>query len=77
LPWLTATALVHSVMASRKQGQLKVWTFSLAIVTFCLSILGTFIVRSGVLTSVHAFAVDPSKGLTLLGILSLVFVSAY
>ncbi|GEA52683.1 c-type cytochrome biogenesis protein CcmF [Vibrio inusitatus NBRC 102082] len=77
LPWLTATALVHSVMASRKQGQLKVWTFSLAIVTFCLSILGTFIVRSGVLTSVHAFAVDPSKGLTLLGILSLVFISAY
>ncbi|CAM2992809.1 heme lyase CcmF/NrfE family subunit [Vibrio rarus] len=77
LPWLTATALVHSVMVSRKQGQLKVWTFSLAIVTFCLSILGTFIVRSGVLTSVHAFAVDPSKGLTLLGILSLVFVSAY
>ncbi|GEA62233.1 heme lyase CcmF/NrfE family subunit [Vibrio comitans] len=77
LPWLTATALVHSVIASRKQGQLKLWTFSLAIVTFCLSILGTFIVRSGVLTSVHAFAVDPSKGLTLLGILSLVFISAY
>ncbi|WP_261824950.1 heme lyase CcmF/NrfE family subunit [Vibrio neonatus] len=77
LPWLTATALLHSVMVSRKQGQLKVFTFVLAIVTFCLSILGTFIVRSGVLTSVHAFAVDPSKGLALLAILSLVFISAY
>ncbi|WP_082957100.1 MULTISPECIES: heme lyase CcmF/NrfE family subunit [unclassified Vibrio] len=77
LPWLTATALLHSVMASRKQGQLKLWTFSLAIITFCLSILGTFIVRSGILTSVHAFAVDPGKGLTLLGMLSVIFISAY
>jgi cytochrome c-type biogenesis protein CcmF len=77
LPWLTATALLHSLVASRNKAQLIIWSYTLAIVTFCLSILGTFIVRSGVLISVHAFAVDPSKGLTLLAILLVVFVSSY
>ncbi|MGF1747866.1 heme lyase CcmF/NrfE family subunit [Vibrio cionasavignyae] len=77
LPWLTATALMHTLLASRMKSQLLIWSYSLAFVTFCLSILGTFIVRSGVLTSVHAFAVDPSKGFTLLGILSLVFILSF
>ncbi|MCL9774965.1 heme lyase CcmF/NrfE family subunit [Vibrio methylphosphonaticus] len=77
LPWLTATALMHTLLASRVRNQLLIWSYSLAFVTFCLSILGTFIVRSGVLTSVHAFAVDPSKGFTLLGILSLVFILSF
>ncbi|WP_394247188.1 heme lyase CcmF/NrfE family subunit [Vibrio profundi] len=69
LPWLTSTALLHCIVASNQKHQLLKWSLSLAIVTFCLSILGTFIVRSGVLTSVHAFAVDPSKGIALLVIL--------
>ena len=77
LPWLTATALMHTLLASRVRSQLLIWSYSLAFVTFCLSILGTFIVRSGVLTSVHAFAVDPSKGFTLLGILSFVFILSF
>ncbi|GAM75055.1 cytochrome c-type heme lyase subunit nrfE [Vibrio ishigakensis] len=77
MPWLTATALLHALVLSRTQKQMLFWSLSLAIVTFCLSILGTFIVRSGVLTSVHAFAVDPSKGLTLLGMLSLIFIASY
>ncbi len=76
LPWLTGTALLHSnVLAKRNNG--AIWsTYALAFATFCLSILGTFIVRSGVLTSVHAFAVDPTKGLLLLAVLSvLVFIT--
>ncbi|MFA0085566.1 heme lyase CcmF/NrfE family subunit [Vibrio sp. 10N.261.51.F12] len=77
LPWLTATALMHTLLASKTKKQLLIWTYSLAFVTFCLSILGTFIVRSGVLTSVHAFAVDPGKGFTLLAILTLVFVLSF
>ncbi|WP_112479895.1 heme lyase CcmF/NrfE family subunit [Vibrio variabilis] len=76
LPWLTATALLHTMMVARSK-QLVFWTYSLAFITFCLSILGTFIVRSGVLTSVHAFAVDPTKGFSLLAILTLVFVFAF
>lgn len=77
MPWLTSTALLHALVVSRSQKQMLFWSLSLAIVTFCLSILGTFIVRSGVLTSVHAFAVDPSKGLTLLAMLSLIFIASY
>ncbi|GAL26017.1 cytochrome c-type heme lyase subunit nrfE [Vibrio variabilis] len=76
LPWLTSTALLHTMMVARSK-QLIFWTYSLAFITFCLSILGTFIVRSGVLTSVHAFAVDPTKGFSLLAILTLVFVLAF
>ncbi|WP_416138100.1 heme lyase CcmF/NrfE family subunit [Halomonas sp. HK25] len=71
LPWLTGTALMHSLAVTEKRGAFKSWTLLLAITTFSLSLLGTFLVRSGVLTSVHAFANDPSRGffiLILLGI---------
>ncbi|GHB20722.1 heme lyase CcmF/NrfE family subunit [Salinicola rhizosphaerae] len=71
LPWLAGTALIHSLAVTEKRGTFKNWTVLLAIFTFSLSLLGTFLVRSGVLTSVHAFANDPSRGtfiLVLLGI---------
>ncbi|WP_019617046.1 heme lyase CcmF/NrfE family subunit [Psychromonas ossibalaenae] len=74
LPWLTGTALLHSLTASEKRHALIRWSLLLAVFTFCLSILGTFVVRSGVLTSVHAFAVDPTKGLLLLLLLALCLV---
>ena len=74
LPWLTGTALLHSLMASEKRKALISWSLLLAIFTFCLSILGTFVVRSGVLTSVHAFAVDPERGSILLIILALCLI---
>ena len=77
LPWLTGTALLHSMVASRRQQQLMVWTLILALVTFSLSILGTFIVRSGVLTSVHAFAVNPGKGIALLGVLAVTLFASF
>lgn len=77
LPWLTATALLHTLGVAKGKQQLLNWSFSLAFVTFSLSILGTFIVRSGVLTSVHAFAVDPTKGMSLLLILILVLLSSF
>ncbi len=77
LPWLTSTALLHVLMVGSNRNQLRFWSYSLAFITYCLSILGTFIVRSGVLTSVHAFAIDPGKGFSLLGILTLIFVSAF
>jgi cytochrome c-type biogenesis protein CcmF len=69
MPWLAATALLHSLAVSEKRGVFKAWTVLLAIMAFALSLLGTFLVRSGVLTSVHAFAADPSRGLFILGIL--------
>ncbi|WP_029030136.1 heme lyase CcmF/NrfE family subunit [Salinarimonas rosea] len=69
MPWLAGTALIHSTVVMEKRDALKVWTILLAILTFSLSLLGTFLVRSGVLTSVHAFAVDPDRGLFILGIL--------
>ncbi len=69
MPWLVATALIHSLAVSEKRGVFKAWTVLLAILAFGLSLLGTFLVRSGVLTSVHAFAADPSRGLFILGIL--------
>lgn len=72
MPWLTGTALVHSLLATEKRGTLKNWSALLAITTFSLSLLGTFLVRSGVLTSVHAFASDPSRGLYMLIFLLLV-----
>jgi len=72
MPWLAGTALVHSLAVSEKRGVFKAWTVMLAILAFALSLLGTFLVRSGVLTSVHAFAADPERGLFVLGILVIV-----
>ncbi len=72
MPWLAGTALVHSLAATEKRGVFKSWTLLLAIVAFSLSLLGAFIVRSGVLTSVHAFAVDPERGVFILAFLFLV-----
>ncbi len=69
MPWLAGTALLHSAIVMEKREALKVWTVLLAILTFSLSLLGTFLVRSGVLTSVHAFAVDPERGVFILAIL--------
>lgn len=72
MPWLAATALLHSSIVVEKRDALKSWTILLAIVAFSFSLLGTFLVRSGVLTSVHAFAVDPSRGIFILGFLAVV-----
>src|SRR3990167_4551472 len=72
MPWLAGTAFLHSVRVVEKRGALKVWTVLLAILAFSLSLIGTFLVRSGVLTSVHAFAVDPARGVFILGILAAV-----
>lgn len=72
LPWLAGTALIHSLSVTEKQNLFKAWTVLLAIVTFSLSLLGTFLVRSGVLISVHTFASDPSRGLFMLIFLSVV-----
>ena len=69
MPWLAATALLHSALVMEKREALKVWTILLAILAFSLSLMGTFLVRSGVLTSVHAFAVDPRRGIFILTIL--------
>jgi cytochrome c-type biogenesis protein CcmF len=69
MPWLAATALLHSALVMEKREALKVWTILLAILAFSLSLVGTFLVRSGVLTSVHAFAVDPRRGIFILAIL--------
>ncbi len=69
MPWLAGTALLHSAIVMEKREALKVWTVLLAIFTFSLSLLGTFLVRSGVLTSVHAFATDPARGVFILGLL--------
>ena len=72
MPWLVGTALIHSLAATEKRGVFKSWTVLLALAAFSLSLLGGFLVRSGVLTSVHAFAVDPARGLYILGFLVLV-----
>ncbi|MGH6763106.1 MAG: heme lyase CcmF/NrfE family subunit [Phyllobacterium sp.] len=69
MPWLAGTALLHSALVMEKRSALKIWTVLLAILTFSLSLLGTFLVRSGVLTSVHTFATDPGRGLFILAIL--------
>ena len=69
MPWLSGTALLHSAVVMEKRNALRVWTILLAILTFSLSLLGTFLVRSGVLTSVHAFATDPTRGVFILLIL--------
>jgi cytochrome c-type biogenesis protein CcmF len=72
MPWLVGTALIHSLAATEKRGVFKSWTLLLAILAFSLSLLGTFLVRSGVLTSVHSFAADPKRGLFILGFLIIV-----
>jgi cytochrome c-type biogenesis protein CcmF len=72
MPWLAGTALIHSLAVTDKRGGFKVWTVLLAITAFSLSLLGTFLVRSGVLTSVHAFATDPKRGLFILVFLAVV-----
>ena len=76
MPWLVGTALIHSLAVTEKRGGFKMWTALLAILTFSLSLLGTFIVRSGVLSSVHAFASDPARGVFILGFLALVVGSS-
>ena len=72
MPWLMGTALIHSLAVTEKRGSFKSWTVLLAIFTFALSLLGTFLVRSGVLTSVHAFATDPKRGVFILAFLVIV-----
>ena len=72
MPWLVGTALIHSLAVTEKRGVFKSWTLLLAIFAFSLSLLGTFLVRSGVLTSVHAFAADPTRGMFILAFLFLV-----
>ena len=72
MPWLVGTALIHSLAVTEKRGGFKSWTVLLAIAAFSLSLLGTFLVRSGVLTSVHAFANDPKRGIFILGFLTAV-----
>ncbi len=72
MPWLVGTALIHSLAATEKRGVFKAWTVLLAVFTFSLSLLGTFLVRSGVLTSVHAFANDPERGIFILMFLAVV-----
>jgi cytochrome c-type biogenesis protein CcmF len=76
IPWLVGTALLHSLAVTEKRGAFKSWTVLLAIVAFSLSLLGTFLVRSGVLTSVHTFATDPRRGIFILIFLSLVVGSS-
>ena len=77
MPWLAGTALIHSLAVSEKRGALRSWTLLLALTTFALSLLGTFLVRSGVLTSVHAFATDPARGVFILVLLFLVVGGSY
>jgi len=72
MPWLVGTALIHSLAVTEKRGSFKNWTVMLAIMAFSLSLLGTFLVRSGVLTSVHAFATDPKRGIFVLSFLAVV-----
>ncbi|MFA5938823.1 MAG: heme lyase CcmF/NrfE family subunit [Sinimarinibacterium sp.] len=77
MPWLVGTALIHSLAVTEKRGLLKSWTVLLAIVAFALSLLGTFLVRSGVLVSVHAFATDPARGVFILTFLAVVLGIAF
>ena len=76
MPWLVGTALIHSLVVTERRGAFKAWTLLLAIAAFSLSLLGTFLVRSGVLTSVHAFATDPTRGVFILVFLVLVVGSS-
>jgi cytochrome c-type biogenesis protein CcmF len=77
MPWLAGTALIHSLAVTEKRGAFKSWTALLAIITFSLSLLGTFLVRSGVLVSVHSFALDPKRGVFVLGLIGVVMAVAF
>ncbi|MDP9140674.1 MAG: heme lyase CcmF/NrfE family subunit, partial [Pseudomonadota bacterium] len=77
MPWLVGTALIHSLAVTEKRGLLKSWTVLLAIIAFSLSLLGTFLVRSGILVSVHAFATDPERGVFILTFLGIVLGFAF
>ncbi|GGA54123.1 heme lyase CcmF/NrfE family subunit [Pelagibacterium lentulum] len=77
MPWLAGTALLHSAIVMEKRNALKVWTVFLAIITFSLSLLGTFLVRSGILTSVHSFASDPTRGTVILAMLVVLIGGAF
>jgi len=77
MPWLAGTALLHSALVMEKRNALKIWTIFLSIITFSLSLLGTFLVRSGVLTSVHTFASDPTRGAVILVLLALFIGGAF
>jgi cytochrome c-type biogenesis protein CcmF len=77
MPWLAATALLHSVTVLAARGALRAWTMMLAMIAFSMSMVGTFLVRSGILTSVHTFAIDPSRGAFLLALLGLYVGAAF
>lgn len=77
MPWLAGTALIHSLAVTDKRDTMKSWTVLLSMIAFALSLLGTFLVRSGVLTSVHAFATDPKRGMMILGLLTIVIGSSF
>ena len=77
MPWLAATALLHSVAVLAARNALKAWTMMLAVIAFSMSMIGTFLVRSGILTSVHAFAVDPLRGSFILGLLAVYVTAAF
>ena len=77
MPWLAATALLHSVAVLAARNALKAWTMMLAVIAFSMSMIGTFLVRSGILTSVHAFAVDPLRGAFILGLLAIYVTAAF
>jgi len=77
MPWLAATALLHSINVLAARGALKAWTMMLAVIAFSMSMVGTFLVRSGILTSVHAFAIDPQRGTFLLALLTIYVGAAF
>lgn len=77
MPWLAGTALLHSMMVQEKRKMFRTWNVFLVVTTFLLTLLGTFLVRSGVLTSVHAFAVDPGRGAYMLGFLAVAMLAGY
>jgi len=77
MPWLAATALLHSLNVLAARGALKAWTMMLAVIAFSMSMVGTFLVRSGILTSVHAFAIDPERGTFLLALLAIYVGAAF
>ena len=77
MPWLAGAALLHSAVVTERRGALAGWSTFLALLAFTFSMLGAFLVRSGVLTSVHAFAVDPQRGMMLLAILGVTAGAAF
>jgi cytochrome c-type biogenesis protein CcmF len=77
MPWLAATALLHSINELAARDALKAWTMMLAVIAFSMSMVGTFLVRSGILTSVHAFAIDPERGTFLLALLAIYVGAAF